>query len=87
MPQPEKPKYPMLERNADKSCEWDAIRGFIDWIHEEHRIVFARWSGRCNDRLEPALESLDKLIAEFLEIDPDQLEAERRALIEELRNP
>ena len=84
MPQPEEPKYPMLERNADMSREWDAIRGFFDWLREEHRIVLARWSGRCDDCLEPALESSDRLIAEFLEIDLDQLEAERRALLERL---
>ena len=74
----------MLERNADKSREWDAIRGFFYWLREEHRIVLARWSGRCDDRLEPALEPFDSLVAEFLEIDLDQLEAERRALLERL---
>ena len=86
MPRPEEPAS-MLERFKDTACQREAIRDFLAWLRKEHGLVLARWDEHYGDRLEPALESLDKLIAEFLEIDPDQLEAERRALIEELRNP
>ena len=86
MPRPEEPKYPMLERNADKSCEWNTIRDFIAWLRKDYGLVLARWDERYGDRLDPANVVLDELIAKFLGIDLKQLEAERRALIEELRN-
>jgi len=86
MPRPEEPKYPMLELNADKHCEWDAIRGFFAWLRWEHGLVLARRDKHHGDRLVPAHVVLDELIADFLGIDLKQLEEERRALLEKLAN-
>ncbi len=74
------PEESMLERFKATRPEREAIRGFLDWLRSEHGIVLARWSAHYDDRLEPAAVVVDDLVAEFLGIDQQRLEQERRAL-------
>jgi len=72
----------MLDLFRDTACQREAINDFLTWLRKERGVVLARWDEHYGDRLDPANVVLDEVIAEFLGIDLDQLEAERRALLE-----
>jgi len=81
MPQPEE-RASMLDLFRETACQREAINDFLAWLRKEHDVVLASWDEHRGDRLYPANVALDEVIAEFLGIDLDQLEAERRALLE-----
>jgi len=81
MPQPEE-HASMLDLFKDTACQREAINDFLTWLRKERGVELARWNEYYGDRLDPANVVLDEVIAEFLGIDLNQLEAERRALLE-----
>lgn len=64
---------------------------FLDWIGRHPDLMLAQWV-RTNDRGEPRLEPLlaplsrshDAVIFEYLDIDADELERERRDILANL---
>lgn len=79
----ETPECEKLQSVSDTSQE---IGAFLDWLQQEKGCVFSRYVG-SNDRLvvDTDLENKERLLAEYFNIDLDKVEAERRALIKELR--
>jgi len=63
---------------------WGVVAEFLDWLLGERRLVLCTYEGRAST---PAYVpvSKDALRAEFFEINLYQLEAERRAMLEEAR--
>lgn len=67
-------KYPTLSRFNEIADDWHAIKNFFDYSG----VVPARWgSGML---LEPVWD-INPYLAEFYDIDLDQLETERRQLV------
>lgn len=60
---------------------------FLEWLQEEKGLFLAIYGTRVTDadRLYIADPSVTRLLAEFFEIDQDKLEAEKRAMLDELR--
>jgi len=66
-----------LDLWSDVSEEADAIRGFIGWLVEEHGFDLVH----SDSGMGPSENALDRLIKEFLGVDLDGLEKERRELL------
>jgi len=81
MPRPDDTSTSMLERFSETECERETLGAFLEWLRERG-IQLAVW--RNDEHLHPAHRPSSELIAEFLDIDLDQLEKERRALLERL---
>lgn len=61
-------KLPMCEKVASVSDESQAIGDFLDWLRTVHGTV-------------QLPTSIQRLLEQYYEIDPEQLEAERRYLL------
>lgn len=73
----------MLRLKEERHAE-DA-EDFLEWLRGEKGYVFARWE-EDGDFLEPArYQSTESLLAEWLGIDLEAVERERRALLAEVR--
>jgi hypothetical protein len=79
-PKTKNPEHKKLLAVKDHS---QAIGAFIEWLGEEHNIVFATYDG---DFLEEfPFKTKDKWLAEYFEINLDKIEEEKLAMIAELR--
>jgi hypothetical protein len=92
---------PELERLSEVSERSNAIGQFLDWLREEKGYHVMRWSVKRDwadyDEGDPegdeeselggvrVLESTEKLLAEFFDIDLEKVERERRALLDAIR--
>ncbi len=78
------PEHDKLMKVKDKS---QAIGEFLDWMQNEHHIHLSVYDDNYyqGQLLMPLPYNWQRLIAEFFEIDPDGLEAEKVALLEEVR--
>ena len=76
------PKYPNLDKLTEHTAERFAIMTFLEWL-SKRGISLGRWSksGLCLDAI-PASEH-ERLLYEYLGVDQEALECERRALIAE----
>ena len=61
------------------------IGDFLEWLTEQHGVVFGRYR-EGSERLWPAPEPIDKLLAAYFDIDLDKIEDEKRAMLEALRH-
>jgi len=73
------PEHEKLKKINDKS---QTIGEFIDWINYEKDIVLAKYEDYC---LFPIRTPIEKLLAEFFEIDSDKLESEKCQMLELIR--
>ncbi len=92
---PQTPELDKLHAVKDKS---QACGEFVEWL-KEHKIVLAkihehtdhcyedgdRVCGASKDELVLDMTRLEKHLANFFEIDLDKVEAEKRALLDEIR--
>lgn len=64
-----------------------AIGEFLDWCVSEKGYQLAEWddSREIDHRMMPIIVPVEKLLAEFFGIDLQKLEAEKRAMLEEMR--
>lgn len=92
-PPPQYPEHEKLHTIAEKS---HACGAFLTWLLERYRLgSFHEHSEACDepgyrcdmntDSLYPEHVNVQKLLAEFFEIDEDKLEKEKLAMLEELR--
>lgn len=78
--EPEVPEIKKMEAVKDKS---QAIGEFLEWLYEEGLLV-AKYSG-SNDRIIPVSILVEKLLANYFNIDLNKVESEKRALLEYVR--
>jgi hypothetical protein len=87
--QPEFPEHEKLKTMADKSqacgefLEWLQMQGYVIARYHEHGDLCAR--GCIDERLHPATPNIPALLAEHFGIDQNRLEAEKRAMLDQLR--
>lgn len=72
--------YPEHEKLQAVRYETQAVHDFIEWVSDEYNVGL-----RCVDGFPPAGKSLRDLLAEWKNIDQQKLEAEKQAMLEELR--
>lgn len=86
-------KYPQSEKLLQARDKFLEIDSFLSWMYGQDYEV-AEWAENDDSRTEnyipnlllPINLSTVKLIYKYLEIDVDELEDERRQMIEELQN-
>lgn len=77
------PKTPELDKMKAIKDQSQVIGAFLDSIGQEG-ICLAEYSKR--DELVPVGKSIEKILADYFEIDLDKCEAERRAILEHIRS-
>ena len=82
MPMPKENDYPLHEMLKLKDVECKTVGEFLDFL-EEGELVIARWTD--DDELTMVHIDKAKLIGQFLGIDANKLEAEKRDMLEKLR--
>jgi len=87
--------YPECDKLSSRTAEWDAIYPFIEWLLEK-KIWLAQtitkreyygegYEDEPMDTMVPILQSLDNILYEYFDVDPNKLERERRELLSSLR--
>lgn len=85
------PETPELDRQLavlkDKRSPSNVLTEFYDWLCSQgyHIAQYAEREGYRDQMLEPVGKSPEQLLADFFGIDRDKIEAERRAILEHLR--
>lgn len=82
-------KYPECAKLAQEGDHKRALLDFIEWLRTEKKIELASSTSMSrNGYLDPipaGENHLERIVHDYLEIDSVKLEAERRAMIEELQ--
>jgi hypothetical protein len=82
--------YPECEKMSKVKKQSQLVGEFLDWLVNEREIVLSEYhegEGRNDEEvLMPISVKIEKLLAEFFEIDLNKVEQERRQMIEEIRN-
>ena len=76
-------EYPEHEKLKVVSDESQAVGEFVDWLGNERGIFLAEQKGF---EFFPMSVSIQSLLSEFFEIDMNKIEAEKRQMLDELRN-
>lgn len=81
--------HPECDKALAVKGECQVIGNFLEWA-EGQGLEFGKFVpvGRHNDReteFVPANQKIDKLLAEYFQIDEAKMEQEKRALLDELR--
>lgn len=74
---------PECEKLLKVSHISQSIGEFIEWLLNERGYVLAEWNE--NDELFPVHPDIEKLLAEYFQIDLNKIENERRAILRALR--
>lgn len=80
---PTRPAIPTLERIKSTSHLSQEQGNFIEWLKSQKGLVLCEWTEfeDAPDQYLQSTISLERLLAEYWEIDLEKAEAERRALI------
>jgi len=79
------PPTPELDKMKAAQPQSQAIGAFLDWLfHEKHRRIAGIPEGM--EEWQPIGYSIEKLLAEYFQIDLQKVEAERRAILETLQS-
>lgn len=73
-------KYPLCAALAKSSLDKLMVQAFFDEMAEKGY----QFAERRGDELVPARENFDRLWLKYLEIEPDELEKERRSMLDQL---
>lgn len=85
MIQLEKPKYPEHEKLKARESDSRLLSAFYDFMVHEQCWLIAEYEDDGGDRLYPIRLRPDEIIGLFLGIDPKKLEAEKRTMLDEIR--
>ena len=91
--------HPECDKLGKRLSEWNAIYPFIEWLQGKkiwlaHTITKREYYGESEfwdhkdepmDTMVPIPQSLDNLLYEYFDVDPAELERERRELLSSLR--
>lgn len=75
------PKCPILDKALFMKPLVDAANDLLDWLDTEKEWRLAEYVG-ASDELVPVLTPREKIIGEYLDIDPVEMEKERRILLD-----
>jgi hypothetical protein len=75
------PEHEKMSTIVDKS---QAIGEFLEWIRESKKFTVCVWNP-WNGQFSPIRTSIDKLLAEYFEIDLSKIEQEKQNMLEEIR--
>lgn len=79
----EYPEHDRLKLISDKS---QTIGAFLEWLNSESGLeICTLIEGQIDDRFAPAGISIEKLLAQYFEIDLDKIEKEKRAMLDSIR--
>jgi hypothetical protein len=79
-------RYPEHEKLKALGSERTTVQSFIDWLYDMQGCEIAFWEkNRIEDRLCPIRQSREDLMASFFKINLKKLDAEKRAMLDELR--
>jgi len=91
------PESPECDKLNERTKEWNAIYPFMEWLQEKkiwlaHTITKREYYGEDYadepmNTMVPILQSLEDLLYEFFDVDPAELERERRLILSSLREP
>ena len=89
----QQPETPELNRLKAIELEWSHIRYFLEWLLDEKKVCLARWSKyqfiRGGESVDSYLTMIPEgrfdLLNEYFNLDPAKLEAERRLLLDWVR--
>lgn len=81
---------PELNKMADaRAAGSDTIGTFIDWLQQQGYVI-AKWDNRPDhmkhDQLYPIHKPIENWLAEYFEIDLNKIDAERKALLDQIRS-
>lgn len=76
-------KYPEHAKMEKVDTESHAIGQFIEWLHGQG-IYFAKYDDDSEDFV-PEYRSIEKWLADYFEIDLNKVEAEKRQMLDEIR--
>lgn len=84
---PHKSETPELDKQSEiiKSGKAGVVQNFIDWLEENNYTLCVEHSGMSDDVFTPAYITPEQLMADFFGIDRNQIESERRYLLERIR--
>lgn len=78
--------YPEHARQALVLDKSQAIGEFLEWLTSEHEYVIAEWDENYGDgQYFPVQRSIESWLAQYFQIDPAKIEAEKRAMIDAMR--
>jgi hypothetical protein len=76
---------PELDKMSAIHKESNAIGGFLDWIGSRDPPLYLCECAREEEAFFPVYPNIEKLLAEFYQIDLNKVEEERRLLLEMVR--
>jgi len=76
--------YPECEKLAAIAPQSQRIGDFIAWLREEKQIILGHYN-REQEYMTPAQFNIEKLLAEFFEINLDMIEKEKQEILENLK--
>lgn len=79
-------QYPMSEKLAGVADQSRQIGEFLDWLESKGMTIseFVQYEGYSEPRLEPVSTGFERLLADYFELDLNELEKERRRILAEL---
>jgi hypothetical protein len=76
-------KYPEHEKLKRERHRSEIAHDFIEWLHEERGYFIAHWFNETQAASIP--ENIDQLLADFIGVDLNKIEEEKRAMLDEVR--
>lgn len=77
-------EYPECEKLLAVSKESNSIGQFLDWLTGEKGFELGKYP-EDTDHLVPAVYNIEKLLAEYFDIDLDKVEEERLSILASLQ--
>lgn len=84
IPPPEPPSYPEHDKLIALAGQNNTVGEFLDWLEDEKEFILSTTD--THGRLIPVDIRATTLIAEFFEIDEEELEREKMHMINRLRS-
>jgi hypothetical protein len=78
-------KTPELDKMSLIQDKSQAIGGFIEWLGERDPQLYLCECAKEEEGFFPVYPNIEKLLAEYFEIDLDKIEKERRELLDYVR--
>jgi len=93
-----KMETPNADKLVARTDEWNAIYSFIEWLQEKkiwlaHTITYREYYGDHEwgykdepmDTMVPIPQNIESLLYEYFNVNPSELERERRATLDSIR--
>lgn len=80
------PPTPTLDKMHHIKEKSHAIGDFLEWLSWEKQITLGKWGEKekGEESFYPHVYSIEKLLAEYFDIDLNEAEKEKRAILEHL---